>query len=123
MKRLIVLSILVFAFVSFVSSGIAFAGCGACGAGSAEFSEADEAINTVCPVMGGEVKKDTPYKTEYNRKTIGFCCPGCIKTFNGDPEKYMAQIKKQCMIKCPECGVDIDVMKECKKTGTSACCL
>ena len=120
MKRLIVLSILVFAFVSFVSSGIAFAGCGGCGAGSAESSEVDEAIDAICPVMGGEVSKDTQYKTEYKGKTIGFCCPGCIETFNADPEKYMAKIGKECMIKCPECGVEIDVMEECKKAGT--CC-
>jgi len=117
MKRLIVLSILVFAF--FASSGIAFAGCGACGA---ESSDRDEAINAVCPVMGGEVKKDTPYKTEYNGKTIGFCCPGCIETFNSDPEKYMAKIGKECMIKCPECGVEINVIEECKKQGIDAGC-
>ena len=122
MKKLITLSVVVFVFAFFASSGIAFAGCGGCGAGSAESSEADEVVNTICPVMGGEVSKDTSYKTEYNGKTIGFCCPGCIGTFKEDPEKYMAKIKKQCMIKCPECSVDIDVMKECKKSGMSACC-
>ncbi|MDP8229708.1 MAG: YHS domain-containing protein [Candidatus Gorgyraea atricola] len=120
MKKLITLLVVVFVF--FVSSSLAFAGCGACGAGSAKSGETGEAINTLCPVMEGEVSKDTQYKTEYNGKTIGFCCPGCIETFNSDPEKYMANIKKECMIKCPECGVDINVLEVCKKAGMSACC-
>lgn len=119
MKKLIVLSMLVFVLVSFTSSGIAFAHCGMC---QPKSGEKGEPINAVCPVMGGEVSKDTPHKTEYNGKTIGFCCPGCIETFNSDPEKYMAKIEKKCIIKCPECGVDIDVMEECKKAGPGACC-
>jgi len=120
MKKLILLSMLVFVFVSFASSGIAFAHCGMCQSGS---GEEGEPINAVCPVMGGEVNKDTPYKTEHNGKTIGFCCPGCIETFNSDPEKYMAKIDKKCIIKCPECGVEIDVVEECKKAVTGARCL
>ena len=119
MKRLVILSMLVFVFVSFISSGITFAHCGMC---QVKSSEKGQVINATCPVMGGEVKKDTPYKSEYNGKTIGFCCPGCIETFNSDPEKYMANIEKKCMIKCPECGVRIDVMKECKKVGTGTSC-
>lgn len=118
MKRFMVLSTMVFIFASFVSTGIAFAGCGGC---QTESSEKGEVINALCPVMGGEVSKDTEYKTEYNGKTIGFCCPACIETFNSDPEKYMAEIEKKCIIKCPECGVEIDVIEECKKAGTEAC--
>jgi nitrosocyanin len=51
-----------------------------------------EVINDTCPVMGGKVEKDTPYKIEYKGKTIGFCCPGCIEQFNADPEKYIKKI-------------------------------
>ena len=119
MKKLIVLSMLVFMLVFFISSGIVSANCGMC---QPESSEEGEVINATCPVMGGKVSKDTPYTAEYNGKTIGFCCPGCIETFNSDPEKYMANIEKKCMIKCPECGVRIDVMKECKKVGTGTSC-
>ncbi len=118
MKRLIVIAVPIFVFVTFISSGIVFACCGIC---QSKASEKGEVINTTCPVMGGEVSKETPYTAEYNGKTIGFCCPGCIESFNSDPEKYMTKIEKKCMIKCPECGVDIDVMEEYKKidTGTN----
>jgi len=81
-----------------------------------------EVINNTCPVMGGKVDKDTPYKAEYKGKTIGFCCAGCVEKFEADPEKYMAKLKKKCMIKCPECGAEIDIMKECKKVKMDAMC-
>ncbi|MBU1147113.1 MAG: hypothetical protein KKD11_02075 [Candidatus Omnitrophica bacterium] len=92
MKKFIVLSVVVFVF--FVVSGTAFAGCGACGPVSAESSGTDEAIDGLCP--------------------------SCTEVIKSNPERYMPDIKKECMIKCPECGVEIDVMEECKKAGT--CC-
>ena len=52
-----------------------------------------EVINKICPVMEGGVDKDTPYKTEYNGKTIGFCCSGCVATFNANPEKYIEKLE------------------------------
>ncbi|MFC1666490.1 YHS domain-containing protein [Candidatus Omnitrophota bacterium] len=115
MKKLMVLSMLVL-FVSFALSGIVFADCGAC---QVDSNEEGEVTNAVCPVMAGAVSKDTPYKTEHNGKMIGFCCPGCIDAFKKDPEKYMAKIERKCMIKCPKCKTDIDVIEECKKAGES----
>jgi YHS domain-containing protein len=50
-------------------------------------------INKVCPVMGGSVNENTPYKVTYKGETIGFCCPSCIKSFNSNPEKYIGKIK------------------------------
>lgn len=82
-------------------------------------------VNSVCPVMGGEVGKDTPYKTVYKGKTIGFCCPDCIEKFNAEPEKYMAKIegaKKECVIKCPECGAEIDVTKQRREGKMKGVC-
>ncbi|NQT46268.1 MAG: YHS domain-containing protein [Candidatus Omnitrophica bacterium] len=80
--------------------------------------EKGEVINSTCPVMGGKVDKDTPYRTEYKGKTVGFCCPGCIATFNKDPEGYLAKIEtKECVIECPECGAKIDMKKKCKEMG------
>jgi len=35
------------------------------------------AVNAHCPIMGGEVTDDGG-RTDWNGKTIGFCCPGCI---------------------------------------------
>ena len=83
-----------------------------------------EVINQICPVMGGEVDKDTPYTAEYKGKRIGFCCLACIEKFNADPEKYMTKIEKKCIIKCPKCGAEIDLKKECKtqcKKGDKFC--
>ncbi|MFC1709024.1 YHS domain-containing protein [Candidatus Omnitrophota bacterium] len=49
-------------------------------------------INHTCPVMGGEVGKDTEYTVEYDGKVIGLCCAGCVEKFNEDPEKYIQEL-------------------------------
>ncbi|TSA27830.1 MAG: YHS domain-containing protein [Ignavibacteriales bacterium] len=49
--------------------------------------------NKVCPVKGEEVDTETPTEI-YQGKTIGFCCPGCIKKFKKDPEKYMKNLSE-----------------------------
>jgi YHS domain-containing protein len=42
------------------------------------------------PVCGMEVEEKTdPAKSEYQGKTYYFCAPGCKKTFDSDPEKYL----------------------------------
>jgi YHS domain-containing protein len=42
-----------------------------------------------CPVTGEQftIAKDTVHE-EYKGKHVYFCCPGCKKTFDKDPEKY-----------------------------------
>jgi YHS domain-containing protein len=50
-----------------------------------------EGTNTTCPVMGGKVNKKV--FTVHNGKKVYFCCPGCDKTFEKDPEKYKAKLK------------------------------
>ncbi|HZC34315.1 MAG TPA: YHS domain-containing protein [Chthoniobacterales bacterium] len=48
-----------------------------------------KAVNTVCPVSGdtvGDIGK--PVYTEYQGKTIAFCCKDCLKKFNKYPDKY-----------------------------------
>lgn len=49
------------------------------------------AANAHCPIMGGEVTADGG-RVEWNGKTIGFCCPGCIEEFEAmtDDEKEAA---------------------------------
>lgn len=49
--------------------------------------------NQVCPVTGEDVDSDTP-TVVYQGKTIGFCCSGCIKKFQKDPEKYMKNLSE-----------------------------
>lgn len=56
--------------------------------------ENTEVINKICPVMGGEVEKDTAYKVEYEGKVIGFCCQGCVDKFNENPEEYLQKLEE-----------------------------
>ena len=45
---------------------------------------------TICPVMGNPINKDV--FVEYEGKKVYFCCPGCIDTFQKDPQKYLSQL-------------------------------
>lgn len=46
------------------------------------------ASNTVCPIMGHEVTDDGGH-AEFDGKTVGFCCTGCIEKWEAlsDEEK------------------------------------
>ncbi len=47
---------------------------------------------TACPVSGEVfvVDADHPY-VEYEGDNVYFCCPGCIRRFQRDPEAWLAQ--------------------------------
>ena len=93
MKKLFMLSIIM-VLSMFVTTSFANAACPFHKAGLQDAVEAitggedDEIINDVCPVMGGKVSNDTPYKVAYKGKNIGLCCEGCIDAFKDDPTKY-----------------------------------
>lgn len=54
--------------------------------------------NSHCPV--GENPVDPAVKTMVHKdKTIGFCCPKCIKSFEKDPEKYLKKFDKNGNLK------------------------
>lgn len=44
-----------------------------------------------CPIMDGN-PINTQYFTEYKGKKVYFCCPGCDKKFNANPEQYIAKL-------------------------------
>jgi len=46
---------------------------------------------SVDPVCGMEVKEEGAPMVEYQGTTYYFCCEGCKKTFNKDPEKYLSK--------------------------------
>jgi YHS domain. len=48
-----------------------------------------EGAKATCPVTGEEfaIAKDTVH-VEYKGKHVYFCCAGCKKTFDKDPDKY-----------------------------------
>ncbi len=42
------------------------------------------------PICGMDVdEKTAKYKTNYQGKTYYFCAPGCQKTFEANPQKYL----------------------------------
>jgi YHS domain-containing protein len=41
--------------------------------------------------MGGKI--DRKVYADHGGKRVYFCCPGCIGTFRGDPEKYLAKLR------------------------------
>ncbi len=44
------------------------------------------------PVCGMDVDPTTAAgKSEYKGQTYYFCCPGCKRDFDKDPEKYLRQ--------------------------------
>ncbi|MBU4254807.1 MAG: YHS domain-containing protein [Acidobacteria bacterium] len=62
--------------------------------------------NTICPVMGNEIKDfEKAPSVEYKGKTYYFCCAGCIESFNADPEKYIAELDKK--VTCSVSGEEI----------------
>jgi YHS domain-containing protein len=48
-----------------------------------------EGTRATCPVTGEEftIGKDTVHR-EYKGKHVYFCCAGCQKSFDKDPDKY-----------------------------------
>ncbi len=107
MKRTIILAIAIVAAVVLISYIAAYAQCaltaekagccGTCGGGADAVTAASAesgVVNDICPVMGGEVDSDTPYKVAYKGMVIGLCCEGCIGKFNADPEKYIGVIEE-----------------------------
>jgi Cu+-exporting ATPase len=50
---------------------------------------------TVCPVSGEPVSKDSNITYTYKGKVYRFCCPACIEAFKKDPEKYIKQMEER----------------------------
>ncbi|MFC1645982.1 YHS domain-containing protein [Candidatus Omnitrophota bacterium] len=100
MKKLFTLAAIVLFMLAIVTP-LAIAGCSTGHASAKEGAESEtqegvlatgEVVNNICPIMGGEVGKDAPYKVEYDGKAIGFCCQACVDKFNEDPEKYAQKL-------------------------------
>lgn len=48
-------------------------------------------MTVIDPVCGMEVDPGTAeWKTEYQGQTYYFCAPGCQRSFEKEPEKYLA---------------------------------
>ncbi len=56
--------------------------------------------NKICPVSGeeiGKMGKGTQY--EYNGNIYNFCCSGCLKDFNKNPEYYVKKVEETMKVK------------------------
>lgn len=52
----------------------------------------------VCVVSGEKLgSMGDPYDYVYKNQLVRFCCGGCVKTFEADPEKYSAMVTKGAM--------------------------
>ncbi len=48
-----------------------------------------------CIVSGDKLgEMGDPYVYEYKGREIKFCCKGCVKDFNKEPEKYIKKIEE-----------------------------
>ena len=49
-----------------------------------------------CVVSGDKLgEMGDPYVYEYKGREIKFCCKGCLKDFNKEPDKYIKKIEEQ----------------------------
>lgn len=54
-------------------------------------ADTDEQLEqTTCPVMGIAINKNI--STEYQGKTVYFCCPPCVSAFEADPQQYLDKL-------------------------------
>ncbi len=50
---------------------------------------------TVCPMSGEPVNKDSNITYTYKGTVYRFCCPACLESFKKDPEKYIKQMEER----------------------------
>jgi len=51
---------------------------------------------TTCVVSGEKLgEMGAPVVTNYKGTEVRFCCSGCVKKFNADPDKYLAKLDKK----------------------------
>jgi YHS domain-containing protein len=59
---------------------------------AAQDNENKPVTNRMCPVMNAAVSPK--YRTEYKGQYVYFCCQGCIKMFEKEPETYIAKLNE-----------------------------
>jgi YHS domain-containing protein len=77
-------------------------------AAEGEETEKKTKAQTHCPVMGGKINKEV--YADYQGQRVYFCCPGCKKPFQENPDKYFKKLAEKGVV--PE-----SVQKECPVSG------
>ena len=62
-------------------------------AASASDAAKKNITNKRCPVMKSDASEK--FRTEYNGQYVYFCCQGCVKMFEKDPEGYIAKLSPE----------------------------
>jgi len=83
---------------------------------------------TVCPVMGGKINKDS--FVDVKGKRIYLCCQGCEKAIKADPDKYIKKIQDsgekpaELQTVCPVMGgkINKDSFVDVKGKRIYLCC-
>ncbi|MDP2912161.1 MAG: YHS domain-containing protein [Candidatus Omnitrophota bacterium] len=65
---------------------------------SAAKSEAVDAGNKICPVMGEPLDEASKATYEYEGKIYNFCCTMCIDTFKKEPQKYIDKVNQELQV-------------------------
>lgn len=98
----IMMKTMIFAILSLLAAGTLHAGDCKCEADSDK--KAPEAVKGIkCPVdetngcKGSYChEKDNPRQTsEYEGRTVFFCCSGCVERFEKDPKPFLEMVKAQ----------------------------
>ncbi|NQU39552.1 MAG: hypothetical protein HQ523_06335 [Lentisphaerae bacterium] len=50
-------------------------------------------VQTLCPVMGGKIKKE--HYLDHDGKRIYVCCPGCLKKLAAEAAQYIRTMEKE----------------------------
>ena len=80
---------------SVLSAGLLLAGAALASAGPAEGKSAKPKLYPIktCIVSGEKLgEMGDPYVFTYKGQEIKFCCKGCLKDFNKEPEKYLTKL-------------------------------
>ncbi|NQT27278.1 YHS domain-containing protein [candidate division KSB1 bacterium] len=77
---------------SFADDGKGCSGCSKKAEAKTE-QKAELKSQTICPVMGGPVNKET--FADHNGKRIYFCCNPCVEKFKENPEKFLEKLEKE----------------------------
>ncbi len=127
-----------FSVLALMAGMVVFSGCAESGTDTVDTAAANTEpaatlANEICPIMGKPVK-DGGGTAEWNGKTIGFCCPGCIDKWEALSEeekttKLSADATASTDSCCSEgsascCGKEGDDAKTCCKecSEAKACC-
>lgn len=61
-----------------------------------------------CPVMGTVFdEKSKPIKLNHEGREVFVCCPACVAMFEGNPDRYLANLQGTC----PVSGVDLETIE------------